>query len=297
MATTLLQALPYAAWEPTKRTLHLWTQIAGKIRLALAPHRNHWWHVTLHVNSRGLYSPPLLAGDVFFDMTFDFDRHVFEIAASDGRSVSRPLHDGLSVATFYRDVMKMLDGLGVRVRILAKPYGVDMHTPFADDEEHHSYDGDAVRRWWHILGWTRDVFEEHADAFIGKTGPMNVFWHTLDFALSQYSGRRAPERPGASRVEQEAYSHEVIAVGFWAGDANVPMPAYYTYTAPEPPTLTSMPLQPVSEAKWVPSGSGHLGILPYDAVFGASDQRGTLLAFLKSGFNAGFTSGKWPPSP
>ncbi|HZV78518.1 MAG TPA: DUF5996 family protein [Candidatus Binatus sp.] len=297
MATALLQALPFASWEPTKRTVHLWAQIAGKIRLALAPHRNHWWHVTLHITSRGLYSPPLLAGDISFDMTFDFDRSVFEIEVSDGRTRTIPLHDGLSVATFYREVMKTLDELGIHVRILAKPYGVDMTTPFPDDEQHHSYDEDAVRRWWHILVWTRDVCEQHADGFLGKTSPVHLFWHSLDLAMAQYSGRRAPERPGASRVEREAYSHEVIAVGFWAGDVNIPMPAYYTYTSPEPPMLTTIALQPPGEGKWVPSGSGHLGILPYDAVYGAADQRGTLLAFLKSGFNAGFTTGNWPPSP
>lgn len=297
MPTALLQALPYASWESTKRTLHLWTQIVGKIRLALAPHRNHWWHITLHVTSRGLYSPPLRSGDVFFDMTFDFDRHQLEVELSDGRVRQIALHDGRSVAAFYRELMQTLQDLGIRVKMLAKPYGVDMTTPFEQDEEHHSYDAEAVRRWWHILEWTADVFSAHADGFVGKTSPAHLFWHTLDLAMGQYSGRRAPARPGANRVEREAYSHEVVAVGLWAGDRNVPFPAYYTYTAPEPPTLTSMVLRPAGQASWTPSGSGHLGILPYEVVLGAGDQRATLLDFLKSGFEAGVTAAKWPPPP
>lgn len=293
----LLPALPYESWEPTRRTVHLWAQIVGKIRLALAPHRNHWWQVTLHLTSRGLYSPPLRAGDVFFDMTFDFNEDKFVVDLSDGRKTSFALHDGLSVASFYRNLMGALHDYGIDVKIWTKPYGVDMTTPFERDEEHHSYDNDSVRRWWHIMLWTRDVYDQHADGFIGKTSPIHLFWHSLDLAMGQYSGRRAPEHPGASRVEREAYSHEVIAVGFWSGDTNVRFPAYYTYTAPEPPTLVEMPLQPPGQANWAPSGSGHIGILPFESVRSAEDPRGMLLAFCKSGFDDGFSAGKWPPAP
>jgi hypothetical protein len=277
--------------------VHLWTQIVGKIRLALAPHRNHWWQVTLHLTSRGLYSPPLRAGDVFFDMTFDFNEGNLVIDLSDGRKTSFVLHDGLSVASFYRNLMQALDDFGIHVKIWTKPYGVDMTTPFERDEEHHSYDNDAVRRWWHIMLWTRDVYEQHADGFIGKTSPIHLFWHSLDLAMGQYSGRRAPLHPGTSRVEREAYSHEVIAVGFWSGDPNVRFPAYYTYTAPEPPTLVEIALQPPGQANWTPSGSGHIGILPFESVRSAEDPRATLLAFCKSGFEAGISAGKWPPPP
>ncbi|MBV8082155.1 MAG: hypothetical protein JOY86_04155 [Candidatus Eremiobacteraeota bacterium] len=292
-----LPALPYEAWEPTKRTMHLWAQIVGKVRLALAPHRNHWWHITLHLTARGLYSPPLRYGDLFFDVTFDFNENELVITVSDGREHHMPLHDGLSVATFYRDFMQALRDLGIDVTIRARPYGVDMSTPFARDEEHHSYDSDAIRRWWHIMLWTRDVYEQHADGFIGKTSPVHLFWHSLDLAMGQYSGRRAPPRPQANRVEREAYSHEVIAVGFWAGDPNTPMPAYYTYTAPEPPTLIELPLRPPGQASWQPSGGGHLGLLPFSSVRSAEDPRGTLLDFCKSGFEAGVSAAKWPPPP
>ncbi len=176
-----------------------------------------------------------------------------------------PLEDGLSVAQFYRTVFEMLRGFAVEAKILAKPYGMPTTTPFALDEEHRSYDRVAVRRWFDALVWTTSVFDEFASEFAGKQSPVHVFWHSFDLAMSRFSGRPAAGPPKSDPVEQEAYSHEVISFGFWPGDPNTPAPTYYTYTAPEPADLTQRTLAP-PRAGWYPSGSGHLGAVPYDVV-------------------------------
>ncbi|MEA2664213.1 MAG: hypothetical protein QOI11_1157, partial [Candidatus Eremiobacteraeota bacterium] len=189
-------------------------------------------------------------------------------------------------------IVDALRALGIEARILAKPYGVPMTTPFAQDEEHRSYDRVMVRRWFDALLWTANVFEEFAGEFAGKQSPAHLFWHSFDLALARFSGRRAGGPPKADPVEREAYSHEVIAFGFWPGDPATPAPTFYTYTAPEPAGLTARPLRP-DGAGWYPSGAGHLGALPYDAVRGAADPRAALLEFLHAGYEAGTTSAGW----
>ncbi|MGZ3508843.1 MAG: DUF5996 family protein [Vulcanimicrobiaceae bacterium] len=289
----MLDELPYPSWEPTKTTLHLWCQIVGKIKLATTFHRNHWWNVTLHPSGRGLSSGRMRSGETVFGIDFDLFNHELVIQTNRAHGEATiPLRDGLSVAEFYGTLMEKLGALGIDVKILAKPYGVPMTTPFEQDTEHASYDAQSVRKWWAIVVWSADVFEEYASRFYGKQSPAHVFWHTLDLAMARYSGRRAPERPNATIVEADAYSHEVISAGFWAGDANIPAPTYYTYTVPEAATLIDQPLRP-SQATWVPSGSGHLGVLSYDVVRQSADPRATLLDFLQSGYDAGTTTNGW----
>ena len=289
-----LDELPYAEWEPTKTTLHLWCQIVGKIALRSSALRNHWWNLTLRPTARGVRTERLSAGGRTFDIELDFIDHRAIVRSGDAHEdVTFRLHDGLSVAEFYAAQRAALAGFSIDVPIVGKPYGVaGLTTPFAEDREHRSYDAIMVRRWWNAVRWTADVFERFAVGFVGKQGPVQLFWHSFDLALGRYSGRRADGPPKTDPVEREAYSHEVIAFGFWPGDPNVPAPTYYTYTAPEPDSLTSFPLRP-DGAAWHPAGSGHMGTVPYDAIRGAGDPEAALLAFLRSGYEAGTRAAGW----
>ncbi|HST24446.1 MAG TPA: DUF5996 family protein [Gaiellaceae bacterium] len=285
-----LPPLPLEEWEATKDTLHLWAQIVGKIRMATAPPRNHWWHVPLYVSARGLTTRRLPAPDGgSFEIRFDFVEHLLVVETSRGEVESFPLADGLSVAEFDRKLHETLAGLGLDVAIRESPFGVPMTTPFAEDTEHASYDPDAVERFWRILQWTDTVFEEFAGWFCGKTSPVHLFWHSFDLALTRFGGRRAPALPDADAVTREAYSHEVVSFGFWAGDANVREPTYYSYTAPEPPGLRDRPLRPEAAA-WSEQG---LALLRYEAVRAAADPRATLLDFLESAYEAGADAADW----
>jgi len=288
-----LDAIPYEAWEPTKTTLHLWTQVVGKIALACSPRRSHWWNATLKPESHGLRTSLLSSAQTPFEIAFDFHEHVLTIATGAAHAPAViSLHDGLSVAEFYEAVTRALRSLGIDVRIWTKPYGIPIETHFEHDREHHTYDATAARRFWNVASWTASVFERFAERFVGKQGPVQLFWHSFDLALGRYSGRRA-EGPGSSNaVEREAYSHEVIAFGFWPGDARTPAPTYYTYTAPEPAALTQNVLRPAA-AQWAPSGSGHLGVLPYEAVRTSAQPEATLLDFLQSGYSAGANAAHW----
>ena len=244
MSASMLPPLPYPEWQATKITLHLWCQIVGKIALRSSALRNHWWNVTLKPTARGVKTDLLHAGDTFFEIELDFVEHRALVRTNGSHEpASFALRDGLSVAAFETSLNAALATFGIHVPIVGTPYGFPgQEIPFADDREHHAYDAVMVRRWWDVLVWTTAVFERFASEFTGKQGPVQVFWHGFDLALGRYSGRRAAGPPKGDPVQREAYSHEVIAFGFWPGDANQPAPAYYTYTAPEPADLTTAPL-------------------------------------------------------
>ena len=288
-----LPELPLAQWEETKDTLHLWAQIVGKVRMASSAPRNHWWHVPLYVDVRGLTTRRLHAkNDVAFEIDFDFVDHRLVVATDRGDVESFELVDGLSVADFDEKLHATLAGLGIDVPILEQPFHVATTTPFPEDRGHASYDPDAVERFWHVLEWTDEVLEEFAGWFCGKSSPVHLFWHGFDLAYTRFGGGRAPALPDASPVDREAYSHDVISFGFWPGDANVREPSYYSYTAPEPAGLQQQPLHP-TEAHWAPQGSGLLALLPYDAVQKALDPKAALLTFLESAYRAGASSSGW----
>ncbi len=222
----------------TKETLHLWVQIVGKIRMASTPPRNHWWHVPLYVDVRGLTTRRMRSSSgVAFQIDFDFVDHRLVVRTSGGSVESFALVDRLSVAAFDEALHAILRGLGIDVAIRETPYGVPMTTPFPVDDEHATYDRDAVERFWRILDWTDSVFEEFAGWFCGKTSPVHLFWHSLDLAVSRFGGKRGPALPSADGVTREAYSHEVVSFGFWAGDRNVREPTFYAYASPEPAGL------------------------------------------------------------
>jgi hypothetical protein len=288
-----LPALPYADWEPSKTTLHLWCQIIGKIRLATTRHRNHWWNVTLRPTARGFIAERMRASGAYFDIELDLIDHRASVRSSNAHeSAQIDLRNGMSVANFYAALFHVLHGFGLDVKILPKPYGLPITTPFAEDHEHRSYDRVMVRRWWEAVMWSSDVLDEFAAGFTGKQSAPQLFWHSFDLALGRFSGKLAGGPPKTDRVAADAYSHEVIAFGFWAGDANIPAPTYYTYTAPQPASLTSFGLAP-GAAGWQSAGAGHLGTLPYEAVRQSVEPRATLLSFFRSGYEAGIRSAGW----
>ena len=288
-------------WRPTKDTLHLFAQIIGKIRLATTPQRNHWWNAALYVDVRGLTTRRLHHRGTTFEIMVDFVDDALVVATADRRTRAFQL-EGLSVADFDARIHAVLEDLGVDVEIEEVPFGVPMTTPFPEDREHAAWDGDAVRRFGRILDWSDSVLEEFSAWFSGKTSPVQLFWHSFDLAVTRFSGRPAPTH-GNDPVSNEAYSHEVISFGFWAGDDNVGDAAYYSYTAPEPEGLREQPL-PVGA--WTQSGNGSLALLPYETVRTAADPRTTLLAFCEGAYEAGARlagwdttafSSRWCPTP
>ncbi|ADI14940.1 DUF5996 family protein [Truepera radiovictrix] len=294
-ATTFdLPPLPLAAWQDTKTTLHLYAQIVGKIRMALHPKLNHWWHVTLYLSPRGLTTHAIPTGDGLIELEFDLLDHNLMIRSSDGRHKVVALYDGLSVAQFYHSVLGSLAQLGVEVAILAKPYDpprVGSDLPFKEDEVHARYDAAYVTRFWRILSWVHVILLEFKGRFYGKSTPVHLFWHSLDLAYTRFSGREAPMQ-GGSPSDREAYSHEVISFGFWAGDESVSAPTFYGYTYPEPNGLRGAPLLP-KQARWVDAGGGVMALLDYDDVRRSEDPRQTLLSFLESTYLAGAKRAGW----
>jgi Family of unknown function (DUF5996) len=288
-----LPELPLAGWEATKDTLHLWVQIVGKVRMASTPPRNHWWHVPLYVDVRGLTTRRMHGKDgVAFEIDFDFVDQRLVVATNQGAVTSFELVDGLSVAEFDRRLHAELAALGIDVAIRETPFGLPTTTPLTDDHEHASYDRDAVERFWRILEWTDGVFEEFAGWYCGKTSPVHLFWHSFDLAVTRFGGKRAPANPELDSVNRETYSHELVSFGFWAGDPRLPEPSYYSYTFPEPAGLRDRPLSP-DDAVWSELNGGALALLGYEAVRTAADPKGTLLAFLESAYQAGAVESGW----
>lgn len=286
MANEIFPELPLADWRPTKNTLHLYLQIVGKIRLAMHPRLNHWWHVPLYVSPRGLTTRAIPCGSGSFEIEFDLLDHELVIRMSDGRTEDFALYDGLSVASFYESTMANLAKLGIEPKIRPIPYEAPSTTPFAEDHENSSYDKASVERFHSILIEVNKIFEEFRGRYLGKSTPVHLFWHSFDLAVTRFSGKAVPPREGAGMVEREAYSHEVISFGFWFGDDNVPAPAFYSYTAPEPAGLTEKPLRP-SSAKWQESNGAHLALLMYDDVRSGDASRQQVLDFLESAYQAG----------
>lgn len=281
--------LPLDAWKDTYATLHMWTQIVGKIRMALTPLVNHWWNVTLYVTSRGLTTSAIHYGTRVFDIEFDFFDRQLVIRTGDGAVRSVQLKPR-SVADFYREVMRELDSLGIDVKIHATPDEVSDPIPFEEDQVHASYDPEFATRFWRILVSVDAVFKEFRSRFIGKCSPVHFFWGAFDLAVSRFSGRTAPERPGADLMMREGYSHEVISAGFWPGGGEVKGPAFYSYTVPAPDGLDKQSIKPA--AAFYDSKLGEF-ILMYDDMRRLEDPKAGLLEFLQSTYEAGADLAKW----
>jgi hypothetical protein len=286
-------ALPFDEWKDTCATLQLWTQIVGKIRLALAPPVNHWWQVPLYLTSRGLTTSPMPYGGRTFQIDFDFIDHILRIATSDGRRESLALVPR-SVADFHKEVMGRLRALGLDVRIWPVPVEIADPIPFEQDQIHASYDPVQVNRFWRALAQIDQVFAVFRSRFIGKASPAHFFWGSFDHAVTRFSGRRAPPPPSNPQIpdtiNREAYSHEVSSCGFWPGNGGFGQAAFYSYAYPQPAGFGEAPVQPSSAFY-----SKEIGefILPYDAVRQAASPRDTLLEFLQSTYAAAADLAKW----
>jgi hypothetical protein len=286
--------LPTAAWRDSYATLHLWTQIVGKIRLARTPWLNHSWHVTLYVTARGLSTSPIPDGARSFEIAFDFIDHMLRISTSDGASRQFALA-GHSVASFYAAVAAALAELGIAVAIDEMPNELPDPVRFSQDTMHASYDADAVGRFFQMLANADRVFKQFRTGFLGKASPVHFFWGSFDLAVTRFSGRRAPRHPGgvphlSDAVACEAYSHEVSSAGFWPGSGPIDYPAFYSYAYPEPPGFRAAKIRP--DAAFFSEAVGEF-ILPYDAVRSAADPDQALLDFLQSTYEAAANAAQW----
>lgn len=292
-----LPPMPLADWDATRTYLHLCSQIVGKVRLALAPRTNHWWHAPFYLTARGLSTSPIPYGDRLFECEFDFTAHTLRISTSDGRGEQIPL-GAEPVAGFYRSVQESLSRVGVTVKINPQPFDparVRSDIPFHEDTTHDAYDREQVARFWRVLVEADSIFKVFRGRFLGKCSPVHFFWHSFDLAVTRFSGRRAPVAAEADPVTRDAYSHEVISAGFWFGDDHVPQPAFYTYVHPEPEGLAEEPLLP-DPAAWHAQNGTHMALLLYDHWRMSPDPRAAALEFLESAYVAGAKRASWPRS-
>ena len=293
--------LPLNEWQDTYATLHMWTQIVGKIRLAQAPPLNHWWNVPLYVTARGLTTSAMPYSDRSFQIDFDFIDHQLLINSSDGAATSFPLAPR-SVADFYRELMRSLKEMGIMVKIWAVPVEIPDPVPFEKDHTNASYDPDAANRFWLILARTAAIMSAFRGRFLGKSSPVHFFWGSFDLAVTRFSGKLAPPRENADLIMREAYSHECISAGFWPGvrmsgaaggteqGGIVHAPAFYSYTAPEPEGLNQARIRP-DAAFYSPSMKEF--ILLYDDVRAAPSPDAAVMEFLQSTYEAGANLAKW----
>jgi hypothetical protein len=286
-------AIRLADWKDTYATLHMWTQIVGKIRLELTPKVNHWWNVPLYVSSRGLNTSIIPYGNRSFEIEFDFVDHQLVIRTTDPRTAFVALAPR-SVADFYREVMAALRSLNIDVHIWKMPVEVADPIPFDQDKIHASYDGESVQRLWRILLSVDEVFKVFRSGFVGKSSPVHFFWGSFDLAITRFSGRRAPERadvdPVLRNIMREAYSHEVISAGWWPGSGEISEAAFYCYAAPTPAGFAEQKVIPADA--FYHTGLGEY-VLMYDQVRRAKSPTAALLQFLQSTYEAGAITGKW----
>jgi len=283
-------ALPLSEWKDTYATLHMWTQVVGKVRLALGPDINHYWGSTLYVSSRGLTTSPIPYAKGSFEIVFDFIAHDLEISTSRGETGTFSLAPR-TVAEFYSELMSALHSLGIQVKVWPMPVEVPRPVRFNLDEGHASYDREYAHRFWQILVSVSNVLWEFRSRFIGKCSPVHFFWGSFDLAVTRFSGRRAPERADADPVTREAYSHEVSSIGFWPGDGEIIKDAaFYAYAAPEPTGFKEYPVRP--EKAFYHSEKSEF-FLMYDDVRTSQNQAETLLDFCQSTYEAAAIAGNW----
>src|SRR3954468_23863750 len=287
-------ALPFAEWQDTETTLHMWTQIVGKVRLSLTPWTNHSWHVTLYLTARGLTTSPIPFGPRLFEIRFDFVSHELRLLSSDGAlKVIRLVPQ--TVAQFYRAVMSALGELGIEAHFSTIPNEVDPAIPFEENETDGAYDPESANRFWRVLLQSDRVFKKFRSDFCGKCSPVHFFWGSFDLAVTRFSGRRAPQHPGGvphlpDAVTREAYSHEVSSLGFWPGNESMPEPIFYSYAYPAPDGF--------AEAKVRPAFANYNAqlkefVLPYEQMRRSESPDAALLDFARSTYDAASTLGNW----
>ena len=269
----------------------MWAQVVGKIKLKVSPSVNHWWGTAFQLCARGLTTLSMPYGGSSFEMTFDFCSHELQIRMNDTRLKTVKL-EPKSVADFYAETMSALAALGVTVKIWTMPVEIPNPVRFTEDTVHKSYNAAAASLWWRAMARSADVMNEFRAGFIGKSSPVHFWWGGFDLAVTRFSGRRAPERPGADNMTKEAYSHEVISAGFWPGSGTLNEPAYYAYAAPEPEGFKTATVRP-PQAYYGDAGAGGEYFLKYEDVRSSSSPRQALMDFLQSTYDAGATVGKW----
>src|SRR3989440_1097712 len=287
-------ALPFPEWKETAETLHMWTQVVGKVRLALSPWTNHSWHVTLYLTARGLTTSPIPFRGRVLEIRFDFVSHELRLLTNDGGLKTVSLR-AQSVAQYYRAVMDALRDLGIEVQIATMPNEVADAIPFDQDDKHASYDPEYANRFWRVLLQSDRVFKEFRSDFCGKCSPVHFFWGSFDLAVTRFSGRRAPQHPGGvphlpDAVTREAYSHEVSSLGFWPGNEMMPDPIFYSYAYPAPDGF--------AEAKVRPAFASYNAqlkefVLPYEQMRRSQSPDAALLDFAQTTYDAASTLGNW----
>jgi hypothetical protein len=280
--------LRFEEWQDTLATLHMWTQVVGKIRLAQTPLVNHWWNVPLYVSARGLTTTAIPYRDRIFEIEFDFIDQQLRLDCSDGTTKTLALRPQ-SVAAFYAEVMSALRDLGIEIKIWTMPVEIPNPIRFEEDSTHASYDPEYANRFWRALVKMDEVLKEFRASFIGKVSPVHFFWGSFDLAVTRFSGRPAPERPGADSMTREAYSHEVISHGFWPGNKDMEA-AFYSYTTPEPAGLAQAQVHPAATFY---SPEMKEFFLPYDDVRQSPSPAKTLMEFLESTYEAGANLANW----
>jgi len=281
--------LKWSQWQKTAETLHMWTQIVGKTRLALSPMQAHWWNVPLYVTARGLGTSAMPYGDEFLEIEFDFVSHKLRFRLSTGASLSTLLRPQ-SVAEFYAEFERSLAAIGVSVKIHPVPVELKNPIPFAEDHIHSAYDADAAHRFWRVLMHADRVFQRFSSGFVGKVSPVHFFWGSLDLAVTRFSGRRAPARAEADSITREAYSHEVISAGFWPGNGGLGEAGFYSYAAPSPSGLEAAAIRP-KEAAYNPNMGEFLYL--YDDLRQAPSPDDALMQFLESTYSAAADLAQW----
>ena len=282
-------ALPLDAWRDTYATLHMWTQIVGKLCLALTTRSNHFWNIAFHITSRGLATPTLTVGDHSLTITFDFVSHQLIFQCSDGRTETIAL-EPRTVAEFYARVMQTLQRMGIEAKIWSMPVEIPDPIRFESDTMHRSYDREKASAFWQALVVMKPVFERFRCGFVGKCSPVHFFWGSFDLAVTRFSGRRAPPRPGADPITVEAYSHEVISHGFWPGSGTIQQPAFYAYAAPEPAGFKGIEVRPATA--YYASDLSEF-ILPYEAVRTARSPEKELTEFFESTYEPAARLASW----
>ncbi|HEX8233892.1 MAG TPA: DUF5996 family protein [Caulobacteraceae bacterium] len=285
--------LNYGDWSATLQTLHRWTQIAGKVRLALAPPVNHWWHVPLYLTARGLTTSPMPQGGQVYELGFDFIDHLFVVACSNG--VVRVVRlEPKPTAQFWREAMQAMAEVGLRVKIRPQPSEIPDAEPLDQDETNRTYDREYAWRFWRALTLSERVMTAFRGRYLGKSSPVHFFWGSFDLAVTRFSGREAPPHPGSpllpDSVTREAYSHEVSSAGFWPGGPMWEQAVFYAYAYPEPEGFADWPVRPKGARHEAAMGEF---MLPYDAVRGSGDPEGALMEFLQTSYEAAADRGGW----
>ena len=290
-----LPDLKYVGNEKKKLTLHLYFQIMGKIRMCFAPRKNHWWYITLYVNEKGFNTGPISIehGYESFSLTLNIVENKMEIFKSTGEIRSFRLEKDLSVADFYNYLISILKELDINVKINGKPYDLNIEKRFSEIEDLHHYSKKYATAYWKTFLWVNSIFKEFSGRFYGKTCPVHLYWHSMDLTVTRFSGKKAPPMPQEARVsDKDAYSHECISFGFWAGDENVQEPAFYSYTYPAPENLEAQPLEP-EEANWILNNGTHMAVLTFADLKEYDHPETQLLEFLESAYLAGAELAGW----